>query len=410
MTTKPATIITVKDLGQHFNDRLMTLTAGSDEIILVFDTYKSDSLKQKTREKRRQGKDPVQYQIADNTSIKHIPMGRFLSHEKTKADLTVYLAEATLKYNANSPKLVITSAAGHTRSNRSMQFDSNNHEEADTLMISLAAAASQRCPEAQLVFFTPDTDVLVLAIAAYDKLCKNTSMTMVSGTVEVGPIWRALGREKAAALPIFHAFTGADNIGRFSGVGKTRWFQHYIKAERDVVSALMKLPEDGDLTHEVLETLASFVCLAYCPKGIQIASIPDLRWHLFCKNLAESNKLPPTTGALEEHIERVRVQSRVWCQATVMWQQQFDPLKHGYHQDEKGHILPITTKVLPAPQAIVELVRCQCKANCSTQRCSCRRNDLTCTDLCLCGTDCENDADYIVGYETQDSDDSDDEL
>ena len=144
-------------------------------------------------------------------------MGRFLSQEKTKVDRTVYLAEATLKYNANSPKLVITSAAGHTRSNRSMQFDSNNHEEADTLMISLAAAASQRCPEAQLVFFTPDTDVLVLAIAAYDKLCKNTSMTMVSGTVEVGPIWRALGREKAAALPIFHAFTGADNIGRFSG-------------------------------------------------------------------------------------------------------------------------------------------------------------------------------------------------
>ncbi|KAH3706897.1 hypothetical protein DPMN_066291 [Dreissena polymorpha] len=74
-------------------------------------------------------------------------MGRFLSHEKTKADLTVYLAEATLKYDANSPKLVITSAAGHTRSNRCMQFYSNNHEEADTLMISLAAAASQRCPE-----------------------------------------------------------------------------------------------------------------------------------------------------------------------------------------------------------------------------------------------------------------------
>ncbi|KAH3891911.1 hypothetical protein DPMN_016021 [Dreissena polymorpha] len=92
MTTKPATIIAVKDLGQHFNDRLMTLTAGSDEIILVFDTYKSDYLKQKTREKRRQGTDPVQYQIADDTSIKHIPMGRFLSHEKTKADLTVYLA------------------------------------------------------------------------------------------------------------------------------------------------------------------------------------------------------------------------------------------------------------------------------------------------------------------------------
>ena len=75
-------------------------------------------------------------------------MGHFLSHEKTKADLTVYLAEATLEYNANSPKLVIRSASCHTRSNQSMQFDPNNHEEADTLMITLAVAASQRYPEA----------------------------------------------------------------------------------------------------------------------------------------------------------------------------------------------------------------------------------------------------------------------
>ena len=168
MTKKPATITTVKHLGHHFNDRLMNMTAGSDVIILVFDTHKADSLKQKTREKRRQGRDPVQYQIADDTNIKHIRMGRFLSHEKTKADLTIYmyLGEATLEYNTNAPKLIITSASGHTRSNQSMQFDSNNHEEADTLMISLAVAASQRYPEAQLVFFTPDTDVLVLAAAA----------------------------------------------------------------------------------------------------------------------------------------------------------------------------------------------------------------------------------------------------
>lgn len=53
MTKKTGTITTVKDLGQHFNDKLMTLTAEFDEIILVFDTfdtYKSDSLKQKTIE------------------------------------------------------------------------------------------------------------------------------------------------------------------------------------------------------------------------------------------------------------------------------------------------------------------------------------------------------------------------
>ena len=73
-----------------------------------------------------------------------------------------------------------------------------NHEEADTLMICLVAAASQRCPGARMVFFSPDTDVLVLAIVHYDKLCKNTAISMVSGVVEIAPIWGALGEEKAA--------------------------------------------------------------------------------------------------------------------------------------------------------------------------------------------------------------------
>ena len=112
-------------------------------------------------------------------------MGRFLSHEKTKTDLTEYFAQAVLKNNAISQTLFITSTSGHTRSNRCMQFEENNHEEADTLMICLAAAASQRCPEAQMVFFSPDTDVLVLAVAHYDKLCKHTAICMVSGTLEI---------------------------------------------------------------------------------------------------------------------------------------------------------------------------------------------------------------------------------
>ena len=54
-------------------------------------------------------------------------MGRFLSHEKTKADLAEYLAEAVLKKNANSPKLFITSASGLTRSNHALHYEGNNH-------------------------------------------------------------------------------------------------------------------------------------------------------------------------------------------------------------------------------------------------------------------------------------------
>lgn len=42
MAKKPAIIIKVKYLGQHYNDRLIILTEEFDEIILVLDTYKAD--------------------------------------------------------------------------------------------------------------------------------------------------------------------------------------------------------------------------------------------------------------------------------------------------------------------------------------------------------------------------------
>src|SRR6218665_2828242 len=110
----------------------------------------------------------------------------------------------------------------------------NNHEEADTLLIYHAVLASQRNPpDAQMVFFSPDTDVLMLVIANYDLMLRNTSISM-----RIDPIWRAIGSERAKAFTAFYAFTGADNTGRFSRIGKATWLQVYMKADRDVISSL----------------------------------------------------------------------------------------------------------------------------------------------------------------------------
>jgi len=76
--------------------------------------------------------------------------------------------------NASS---IITSTSGNTKSN---QIDPNNHEEPRTLMIILAVAGPYRHLEAQLAFFSLNTDVIVLSVADYDTLCKHTSIAMVS--------------------------------------------------------------------------------------------------------------------------------------------------------------------------------------------------------------------------------------
>ena len=83
---------------------------------------------------------------------------------------------------------------------------------------------------------------------------------MLSGMVDIWPIWRSLGVEKTQTLPIFHdAFTGTDNVGKFSETGKTNWFQQNIKAGMELTTAIMKL--------------LKFVGSMYCPKRVNITNI-----------------------------------------------------------------------------------------------------------------------------------------
>ena len=57
----------------------------------------------------------------------------------------------------------------------------------------------------------------------------------------------------------------------------------------------------------LLLTLAKFVCAAYSLTGIHFHSIPELRWYLFWKHMAENDRLPPNLDALKQHIERVYI-------------------------------------------------------------------------------------------------------
>jgi len=75
-----------------------------------------------------------------------------------------------------------------------------------------------------------------------------------------------------------------------------------MKADRDVISTLQMLSTEVEVTKSIFANLAGFVCAAYSPKGIYINTIYKLRWHIFCKHMAESDKLPPILGALRQHV------------------------------------------------------------------------------------------------------------
>lgn len=90
----------------------------------------------------KEDKEKLLFSIKSEMNIQHIPLSKFLSCDKTKSDLTKYLADKTLEYNKVSSKLIITSTFGVTRINKDLVFVENNHEEADTLLIHRGVLAS----------------------------------------------------------------------------------------------------------------------------------------------------------------------------------------------------------------------------------------------------------------------------
>ena len=104
-----------------------------------------------------------------------------------------------------------------------------------------------------------------------------------------------------------------------------------MKCGSDIVGALKQLLVAANETSERQMTmLASFVCDAYCPNGIEIRCMS-------CRQMAESNRLPPTSGTLKQEILSIHVQARICDNRTL------SPLQNGFFKDANGDLVSHTT-------------------------------------------------------------------
>lgn len=179
------------------------------------------SLKTATRVTRQGKQAPIYYKITDETLITKTPMKTLLSHVKTKSELTQYLARKVLEKGLEDGKHVVVAWGAHCKAtHRNMAYLESNHEEADTkLLLHAVDATSAGATSIEIV--SPDTDVFVLSLRRYSLLCEDTVFVTGKGDryrkIKLGPIAHALGPAKIAALPGFHAWSGADITGSFAG-------------------------------------------------------------------------------------------------------------------------------------------------------------------------------------------------
>jgi len=126
------------------------------------------------------------------------------------------------------------------------------------------------------------------------------------------PIYDALGSDMVAALPGFHAFTGCDTTGRFSGKGKNLCWKSFQKVSKAVLWAFTNLGQGPQLQNEDFILFQEFVCHLYQPKSKE-TSVSEVRWNVFKHVQAEAEKLPPTPATLRQHILRAHYQCMIWC-------------------------------------------------------------------------------------------------
>ena len=360
----------IKDLGHHFASRIKAKFGTYDEVHVIFDDYTvKNSLKTATRSKRLGGLASVRYKIIDSTKIQHIPMKKLLSLEGTKDELTMFFSEKIMYMAMKTSQQYVVAWRKHVDSSFDLCCHASSHEEADTKIIFHAIKAKER-GATQLDVYSPDTDVFILLIRRYPQLPMETSFVTGRGTqqrkIQIKKIYDELGPAKAAALPGFHAFTGADITGSFAGKGKLQCWKIFNQADQDVIQVFTDLGSSKEISENICIAIEKFVCRLYHPKS-KITDIGELRWLLFRQKQWQAEKLPPTRASLVPTIQRAHFQALIWFQDNQAHQVLPHVTNYGWENDDHGGIRPIMCTLPPAPEAILELVKCSCVKNkCTT--------------------------------------------
>ena len=260
-----------------------------------------------------------------------------------------------------------------------------DHEEADTRMI-LHLADAVNDGFQKILLRTVDTDVVVLAIAAAANL-DIQELWVAFGVghqfrfIPAHSIAEFLGQEKSKALPLFHAYTGCDTVSSFNTRGKkTAW--DTWNAFEEVTPTLLSLSEGPtDIVEEDIATLERFTILMY-DRTSTLVNIDQTRQELFTKKGRPMDAIPPTRGALVQHIKRAVYQGG-HCWGGMFKSIMDMPSPGNWGWTDPPNWKPLWTTLPEASIASRELLHCGCKKGCRG-RCACKKAALKCTALCQC--------------------------
>jgi hypothetical protein len=168
--------------------------------------------------------------------------------------------------------------------------------------------------------------------------------------------------------------------------------------------AFSNLGNELDVPSSMKAVLKKFVCHLY---GAENQSDVNLvRYLLFKGGKFDEELLPPNEDSLEQHVKRANFQCFIWRRATNSMMDAPSFSGHGWEIDNIGHVHITWMTLPPAPDSVLDFVNCKCKTGCINNRCSCKKANLKCSELCNC-SNCQNGANGDTDtIEDVDSDDT----
>ena len=387
-------------LAQLLLERLLALGKQYQckRIDFVVDTYPSISIKNCERSRRAvTGVQVLQITRSDQKTPKQFK--KFLSSGVNKEQLVDFLFASWQNCDPevlNDIELYICHRAFchiiHTVHGKVVTTDvpelTCNHEEADTrlLLHSKHASTAYR----NLIISTPDTDVMVLAIAFSREI--SAALFLLTGVgnnrriINISDIATACGTAKCQALIGLHVFTGCDSVSAFKGKGKVKALKLLDKSE-ELLETFQKLGQDWSVTEDIMAGLETFVCLLYGQKKCN--DVNEARYAIFRLRCKSDAGLPPNKDCLLKHAMRASYQAAIHQRSLEQIIDAPSPVGHGWKLED-GELVFDWMSQPPAPPSVLQDIKCNCRQNgCSSNRCSCQKANLPCTELCNC-CDCLN--------------------
>ena len=149
-------------------------------------------------------------------------------------------------YCANGRHFVVPWACQCEATHQRTEHLQSNQEEADTKLILHALDATAN-GATTLEIHSPDTDVCVVP-------------KMLSGALPKHLLRNWYRPKTLKDKPAFHALSGADNTGSFSGKGKLACWEVFNRPDEDVITALANLRTTEHPDEDTIKGVEKFVC------------------------------------------------------------------------------------------------------------------------------------------------------